>query len=194
MKKLAFLTMMAIGAMLFTSCNKTTFQSFVGTWGVEKIEYFNTDYAGNPIAASLETYTYDPNDADNGIRLIFREDKTGEMRDSAIDSIGIDYDAETQTYDHYIQCPDTVVVTRFTYSYDERDRCLYMNMVYQDLLRTFRLQIQDFSKDAFIYENEYDVDYVEKAYLKRISKTSSKSADRQVKNHPHKSGSMLGDR
>ena len=79
--------MMAMVAMLFASCSKTDFKSFIGTWGVEKIEYYNIDYAGNPIAASLETFTFDPNDTNNGIQLVFRTDKTGEMRDSAIDSI-----------------------------------------------------------------------------------------------------------
>ena len=136
MKKLTFLTMMAFAALLFTSCNKIDYKFFIGTWGVEKIEYYNIDYAGNPISGSLETYNYDPNSADNGIQLVFREDKTGEMRDSAVDSIGVEYDEETQTYDHYIVCPDTVIVTPFTYSYDQTDGTLYMNMVYEDLLRT----------------------------------------------------------
>ena len=105
MKKLTFLTTMAIAALLFTSCSKIDYKSFFGTWGVEKIEYYNTDYAGNPIPASMETYNYDPYDANNSIRLTFNEDKTGEMRDRAIDSIGVDYDEETGAYDHYIICP-----------------------------------------------------------------------------------------
>jgi hypothetical protein len=192
MKKLTFLTTMAIAALLFTSCSKIDYKSFCGTWGVEKIEYYNTDYAGNPIPASMETYTYDPNDVNNSIRLTFNEDKTGEMRDSAIDSIGVDYDEATGAYDHYIICPDTVLVTPFTYSYDQTDRTLYMNMKYEDRLRTFKLQISNFTDDSFVYENEYDMDYAEKAYLKRITKSSSKSATRQTPSHPHKYGSFLG--
>ncbi len=184
MKKVTLLTMMAMVAMLFTSCSKTDFKSFIGTWGVEKIEYYNIDYAGNPIAASLETFTFDPNDADNGIQLTFRADKTGEMRDSAIDSLLVD--------SVYIQCPDTVLVTKFTYSYDKSDKSLYMNM--DNSARPFRLQIENLTSDSFTYENEYGTDYMEKAYLKRISK-STKSASRNMPAHPHKGpGALFGDR
>ena len=184
MKKVTLLTMMAIAALLFTSCSKTDYKSFVGKWGVEKIEYYNIDYAGNPIAASLETFTFDPNDVDNGIQLIFRADKTVEMRDSAIDSLLVD--------SVYIHCPDTVVVTNFTYSYDKKDQSLYMNM--SNSARPFRLQIENLTSDSFTYENEYGIDYMEKAYLKRISKTT-KSASRNVPAHPHKGpGALFGDR
>ena len=184
MKKVTLLTMMAMMAMLFASCSKTDFKSFIGTWGVEKIEYYNIDYAGNPIAASLETFTFDPNDADNGIQLTFRADKTGEMRDSAIDSLLVD--------SVYIHCPDTVLVTKFTYSYDKSDKSLYMNM--DNSARPFRLQIENLTSDSFTYENEYGTDYMEKAYLKRISK-STKSASRNMPAHPHKGpGALFGDR
>ena len=184
MKKVTLLTMMAMVAMLFASCSKTDFKSFVGTWGVEKIEYYNIDYAGNPIAASLETFTFDPNDADNGIQLTFRADKTGEMRDSAIDSLLVD--------SVYIHCPDTVLVTKFTYSYDKSDKSMYMNM--DNSARPFRLQIENLTSDSFTYENEYGTDYMEKAYLKRISK-STKSASRNMPAHPHKGpGALFGDR
>lgn len=185
--------MVAIAALLFTSCNKVDYKSFVGTWGVEKIEYYNIDYAGNPIAGSMETHAFNPNDTVNGIHLIFREDRTGEMRDSALDTIYIGWDAESHTYDTCIIAPDTVVSTSFTYTYDEIDHLLYMNMDYDTLIYTFRLKISDMDKNSFVYENEYDVDYMEKAYLKRYSKTPI-SFSRQATTHPHKHGSMLGNR
>ena len=188
MKKVTLLTMMAMVAILFASCSKTDFKSFIGKWGVEKIEYYNIDYAGNPIAASLETFTFDPNDADNGIQLIFRADKTGEMRDSAIDSLLAVVEGDTV----YIQFPDTVLVTKFTYSYDKSDKSLYMNM--DNSARPFRLQIENLTSDSFTYENEYGVDYVEKAYLKRISKSTT-SSSKNVPAHPHKGpGALFGDR
>ena len=188
MKKLTFLTMMAIAALLFTSCSKNEYKSFFGTWGVEKIEYYNIDYAGNPIAASLESFTFDPNDTNNGIHLVFRADKTGEMRDSAVDSVLKVQDGDTV----YVHCPDTVIVTKFTYSYDKKDQSLYMNM--SNSARPFRLQIENLTDDSFTYENEYGIDYMEKAYLKRISK-STKSASRNKPVHPHKGpGALFGDR
>ena len=191
MKKLTFLTMMVLAALTFTSCSKTDYKSFIGTWGVEKIEYYNIDYAGNPIAASLETFTFDPEDTNNGIHLIFKADKSGEMRDSAIDSLQTVQDGDTI----YIQCPDTVIVTKFTYSYDKNDNSLYMNM--DNSVRPFRLQLESFTSDSFIYENEYGKDYMEKAYLKRISKTTNaiKSSSRNVPAHPHqRPGSVFGSR
>ena len=157
---------------------------FLGVWGVEQLDYYNVDYAGNPIAVSLETFNFDPYDIDNGIQLVFREDKSGDMRDSSLDSIWVD--------DHYIVCPDTVIVTRYTYSFDFETSVLYMNMEYG---RTFALQIVEQSTDAFVYENRYAQDYVEKAYLRRISSVPDKSKPtsyiNQAQSYKYKEGSLL---
>lgn len=191
------LWVVALVALLFTSCGKEDFKSFVGTWGVEKLEYYNIDYAGNPIAASLESYSYDPEDANNSIQLVFREDKTGEMRDGAIDTLWLDYNEETETYETVIYNPDTILVYTFTYSYDKTESALYMNMKYTYpyvYSRTFMVKVSDLSDNAFTYENEYDVDYMEKAYLKRISNTPLRETGRQMTKHPRKPGSLMGDR
>ena len=194
MKKLALFVTLAIVALFFASCNKKDYTSFIGTWGVEKLEYYNIDYAGNPIAGSLKTYTYDPNSTDNGIQLIFRENKTGEMRDSAIDSMAI-INEETQEVDHYIYCPDTVMVYSIkSYSYDKSESVLYVNMDYGDYINTVRMYVDNLTDNSFTYENEYDKDYVERAYLKRVSKTTSKPTSRQTKSHPHMPGSFFGGR
>ncbi len=158
---------------------------FFGIWGVEKIEYYNIDYAGNPIAASLTTYLYDPNDTDNGIQLVFRENKSGEIRNGSIDTIWMN--------ENYIVCPDTVIVAGYTYSFDFETSVLSMNMEYG---RTFALQIVEQNADAFVYENEYVHDYVEKAYLRRISDVPDKSKPtrfiNQAKLYKYKEGSLLG--
>ena len=187
MKKLSLFVTLALIGLLFTSCRKDDYKRFVGTWGVEKIEYYNVDYAGNPIAGSLETFNYDPNSTDNGIQLIFKADKSGEMRDSAVDTIWV-------TDDSYIVCPDTTVVYKFSYSFDKSDRVLYMNIDYVTYIKTFKMYIENMTDNSFVYENEYDKDYVERAYLKRISKATSKSSSRQEIMHPRKPGSFLGDR
>ena len=197
MKKLSLFATLAMMALLFASCNKIDYKSFVGTWGVEKIEYYNIDYAGNPIAASMETYSFDADDPNNTVQLIFREDKTGEMRDGAIDTVLTDWNSATQEFESYIVNPDTIIVNTFTYSYDKSESTLYMNMKYTYpyvYLRTFMVKVSDFNDNSFIYEDEYDVDYMEKAYLKRVSETPTKSASRQKFSHPHKPGSLLGDR
>ena len=195
MKKLTLLAALAV--MMLASCNKTDYKSFVGTWGVERLEYYNIDYYGNPIAASLKYSDFDPESVDNGIQLVFREDKTGEMRDSAVDTVWTDWNSETQQYESYIYNPDTTLVTTFTYTYDQSESALYMNMRYTypyDYMRTFMMKVSDMDDDSFVYENEYDVNYMEKAYLKRISDTPSKSADRQAVKRPHVPGALLGGR
>lgn len=190
MKKIGVLTLCAVCAVLLASCGKN-YTAFVGTWGVEKIEYYNIDYAGNPIASTIETYTYDPNDIDNGIQLVFRSDKTGEMRDSDRDTIWYDWNSETNAYDSYVVNPDTTIVTRFTYSYDDKDAILYMNMEYENNLRTFMMRVENLTNNSFSYENEYNLNYVEKAYLKRLSNDASKSANRSKAVRPRKAGSFL---
>ena len=67
MKKLTFIAVLAITALFFASCGKKDYEKFIGTWGVEKIEYYNIDYAGDLIPGSMTTYDYDPNSTDNGI-------------------------------------------------------------------------------------------------------------------------------
>lgn len=194
MKKIALFTLVAIAAMIFTSCTKLDEKSFIGTWGVEKIEYYNVDYAGNPINSSMMTYNFVPGDEQNGIELIFRENMTGEMRDHSRDTIKDDWNEETGTYETIIICPDTTLVTKFTYSVDGKASILYMNLTYPTV-RTYKMNITNMEKDSFIYENEYYKDYVEKAYMKRISNTASKSASRNSQpSRPRKEGSLFSDK
>lgn len=196
MKKLGFFTLCAFATLLFVSCNKTDYTSFIGTWGVEKIVYYNIDYAGNPIPASMSTYTFDPNDTNNGIHLVFKEDKTGEMRDSAVDTVWL-WNSETNEYDSYIYNPDTTLVNTFTYSYDNTESILYMNVKYTypyEYIKTHRMKVSNLTHDSFTYENEYLIDYVEKASMKRISDTPTKSTRSQTTKHPNKPGSLLGSR
>ena len=64
-----------------------------------------------------------------------------------------------------------------------------------DYIWTYRLIINSFSKKEFIYENVYDEDLLERAFMKRISKKPTKSADKSIVRHPHKKpGSLFGDR
>jgi len=157
-------------------------KAIIGTWGVEKIEYYNIDYAGNPIAASMTTYAYDPNNISDGIQLVFREDNTGEKRDSSVDTLWI--------YDDFIVCPDTTTVTTYVYSFDAEASILYLSMEYG---RTFALQIVEQNADAFVYEVEYETNYVEKAYLRRLSHEPEKSyAAHFVKqDRPYREGPFL---
>ena len=193
MKKLTLVATMALVAMLFASCGKHDYDDLIGTWGVEKIEYYNIDYAGNPIESTISSYTFDPNSSDNGIQMIFREDKSGEIRDSAIDTIWL-WNEDLGAYDSAIYCPDTVLVTTFTCSYDKSEQVIYLNA--SDSPRPYRMPVVELTKNTFIYENEYNNNYTEKAYLKRLSNKPTKSADRSnpVK-HPHRmQGTIFGNK
>lgn len=191
MKKITLLALCAVMALQFTSCRKNDYKSFVGTWGVEKIEYYNTDYAGNPIPSSMTTYDMVPGDEQSGIDLIFKEDKTGEMRDRSRDTLIVEVSINPTVYDTII-CPDTTLVRAFTYSYDAAESILYMNM---DNAHTYKMNILSLDKNSFIYENEYGQDYVEKAYMKRISKSASKDNSRKSQpQRPYREGSFLSGR
>lgn len=195
----------ALVAMIFSSCGKEV--SFVGTWGVEKIEYesYNTDYAGNPIAGSMlsSTLIYDPYDFNNGLQLVFKADKTGEFRDSDVDTVPYDWNDETHTYESYVVNPDTTLVTEFTYSYDKVESALYMTMKYTrpyPFTKIFMLKVTDLTEDSFVYENEYGQDadnrvYIERSYLRRVSDDSSKSArGGKSQSRPTMPGSLLSGR
>lgn len=202
MKKLHLILVCALTAMLFCSCQKVSYKSFVGTWGVEKIDYksYNTDYAGNPIQASMieSHFVFDPNDTNDGIHLIFRADKTGEMRDSAVDTVWFDWNPETQEYDSYIVNPDTVLVRNFTYSFDDDESLLYMNLL--DDARTYKMFISNFTSNGFVYENTYDRDddnrvYIEIATMKRVSDAKRENNERKAaRPHPHMHNSFLSGR
>lgn len=194
MKQIKWIAAIAVMVLTLVSCNKYDYKSFIGTWGVEKIEYYNTDYSGQPISSTLQTYSFDPNNIDDGIQLIFREDKTGEMRDSNVDTILCDFNEETGVYESYIVNPDTTVVYTFTCSFDESEYVLYMNMVYETELKTFKKKIEDLTANSFVYESEYHKNYMEKAYMKRLSKTPSKSVGKSNVKRTHKLGSFLSGR
>ena len=194
MKKTTLFALCAIATAMLTSCGKNDYKSFVGTWGVEKIEYYNIDFAGNPIVGSLKSFELVPGDQQSGIDLIFRDNKTGEMRDRSQDTIYVkDYSVNPPVVTDTIICPDTTLVSKFTYSYDKSDAILYMNMEYP--VHTYKMNIVDLDNNSFIYENEYGTDYVEKAYMKRISNTTEKSAKRTVpQSRPRREGSFLSGR
>ena len=170
---------------------------FLGVWGVERIEYYKIDFAGNPIASTMQTYMFDPEDIDDGIQLFYWEDNTGEKRDSSIDTIWI-WNDETQAYDDFIVCPDTTIVNPFTYSYQENDAVLYMTMEYDSYNLMHTLNIVELAYGSFVYEYEYSQNYVEKAYMKRLPDMPmpvKSSVNQKIKQYrPKRQGSLLSGR
>ena len=179
----------------WTSCGKKDYMAFVGTWGVERIDYYTIDFYGQPIESTIATYNFTPGDADNGIDLIFHDDRTGEMHDRSRDTLYIPvYDDENNIIDTTIlACPDTTLITKFTYSYHDDDATLYMNMQ-TDRPFTYNMKIELLTDDSFIYVNQYDKDLVEKAWLVRISdKTRNATRSSQSSNRQRHFGSLFSN-
>ena len=105
---------------------------------------------------------------------MFRNDRTGEMRDRSRDTLIFISDIIDT-----IICPDTTLITNFTYSYHDDDATLYMNMLVAQPF-TYQMRIESLTNNSFVYENEYRLHIVEKAYLVRIS-DDTRHADRASK-------------
>ena len=171
----------------FGSCgdHNDDYMVFVGTWGVKQIDYYNTDFWGNVIENTRETYYFTPGDPENGIDLIFRSDRSGEMRDRSRDTI--------PTSDStYIINPDTTLITNFTYSYHNDDQLLYMNM---EAIHpyTYKMKVPSINNESFTYINEYDNDYVEEAVMVRLSDDARGKQGNRIKPvfRPRRKGSLL---
>ena len=188
MKGLKLILALTIVALGLSSCkDNDDYLVFVGTWGVEEIQYYNTGYYGNPIENTIITYRFTPGDPNDGIDLIYRSDRTGEMRDRSRDTLFVDNDT--------IICPDTTLVTKFTYSYHKDDGTLYMNMEVAHPF-TYQMQIPEITENSFTYINEYDNNYVEKAWMRRISDSAkAREATRGSKPvyRPRRPGSLLSN-
>ena len=175
MKKVTFIVCAL--AMIFglASCqpdSKHTYADFVGLWGVERIEYFNIDYAGDPIPSTVEVQDFTLGDPDDGIDILFTDKKSGEMRRRDIDTFYVKVSTNPVVYDTIIN-PDTTVVISFKYTFDEEESLLVMKM--EDDMSTFMMIISDFTNDSFVYFNEYKPNAVEKAYLRRLSSSEERS-------------------
>ena len=170
----------AVLFVVMASWGKNAYKDFIGTWGVERIDYYNIDFAGNPIPVTVHTYYFTPGDMQGGIDLVFREDQTGEMRDRSRDTLVEIIKEDGVIVDTLvIICPDTTLVTPFTYSYNSFDKYLFMNMQAAHPY-IYQMKVRFVDDDTFVYENEYDKDYVEKARMVRYS-TETRSSVRGAK-------------
>jgi len=184
MKKLSIVTAIMMLVVVMASCGKD-YTAFIGTWGVKHIEYYNIDFYGNPIEATIETYDFTPGDMQNGIDLVFRADKTGEMRDRSRDTLFLAEIIQGDTIIDTIVCPDTTLVTKFTYSYNHSDKLLFMNMLVEHPY-IYQMSVDFIDDDTYVYENEYDNNYVEKAWMVRYSTETrgNRSKEAYMKRHP----------
>lgn len=195
-KKLSLFTIAMTLVAMMASCGKSDYQAFVGTWGLERLDYYDIDYAGNPIESTIKTTYFIPGDMQSGIDLVFRDNRTGEMRDRSRDTLLTGIVTDSLTIYDTIPCPDTTFVTKFTYSYHKDDNTLYMNMQTTPPF-THNILIEYLSNERFVYTNQYEYDppRVEKAYLVRLSEGTAKNTrSSKPVSIPHMPGSMFGSR
>lgn len=166
-----------------------SYLQFVGSWGVEHIEYYNIDYAGNPIPATVEVHDFVLGDPHDGIDLIFNSDKKGEMRRRDVDTFYVKVSINPTTYDTIID-PDTTWVIPFQYTFDSDESALYLTTL--DDMKTNKMMISNFKDNSFMYLNEYKPNEVEKAFLKRLSTAdNSRKSFPKPTYRPRRPGSFL---
>lgn len=144
----------------------------VGTWGLEKTENYSIDNAGNMVGP-ISSHEYDPNDNDNGIQMVFREDNTGEMYDKT--------------------SSNSTIVNALTYSYV--NDTLFLDIDYGTETNTFNCLIIEKTNESFIYENKYAQNRMEKAYFKRLSHEPIVLSDGftvSVSANPTNGGTVIG--
>lgn len=180
MKRINLIFALFILAFGLFSCGKGSddYMKFVGTWAVERIDYFNTDFENNPIAGTLESYEFTPGDKTDGIDMTFRANKTGEILDRS-------------------RVPDSTLVITFTYSYHSDDMLLHMKTKEGGKTKKHEIQILELNSNDFNYENEYGDHYIEKAWLVRLKGSNANTkgdTGRKAKTvRPIRKGSLLSD-
>lgn len=182
-------TIIAFMALLLgmMSCGKDETSLLIGTWGVERIEYYYIDYYGQPIASTLKVYEYTPGDTENGIEMAFFENKRGEWRDHDVDTFLVQVSINPVAYDTIIN-PDTTVVIPFKYSFDKDLNTLTIKTSDAE---TYMLDVEALTQGTFVYINQYKTDYVERSVLKRIdNKEKVKSSGKPTSRAPRPEGSM----
>ncbi|MBR4391909.1 MAG: hypothetical protein IKT08_07390 [Bacteroidales bacterium] len=170
-----------------SACKKSSSSLLLGTWGLERVEYYYIDFYGQPIESTIEAYDYVPGDMDNGIDLVFKDGKKGEWRDRDVDTIYVKISENPVVFDTIIN-PDTTIVTPFSYSIDDDQSALYIKTSNAE---TFMLDIEELSEDVFIYSNEYKVNYVEHAILKRVNSSNKTKSTERPQRVPRKPGSFI---
>lgn len=188
MKRITLFVCLLAVVLSVSSCKKQSYKSFVGVWGVERIEYYNIDHAGDPIPETMDVYEFPLNDPTDGIDLVFYSNKKGEIRDRSRDTIYELISLDPEVYDTIIN-PDTTLVTKFQYNYIEEESKLFLEL---ETAEIYALRVSDFDKNSFNYINEYGVDYIEKAYLKLLDDSpSSKGTRVKPTSRPRRPGSVL---
>ena len=195
MKKLTLIASLFAVVFCLVSCkpdSNDSYKKFVGKWGVERLEYYTADYAGNPIPNTVDIREFPLGDPHDGIDMIFYDNdkRTGEMLRRDIDTFYVQISLDPEECDTIIN-PDSTVRITFNYMYDTDLSALYVNM--HDDMHTFMMKVSNFTDNSFMYVNEYDLHLVEKAYLKRLEGKDAPKSSSKPTYRPRKPGSFMSN-
>lgn len=139
---------------IFVSQNKLDFDGMINkVFGLTKLEHWNTDFFGQIVEDSYETWEFDPYDTTRGQLMYFFEHGQGVQRNREL-------------FDHAIYFP-------FEYEYDADSSILHIVFhLVNDSLEPYNPEVLCASDSLYRFMHEYKPDFFERADMRKVSTCS----------------------
>ena len=139
---------------VFVSQNKLDFDGMINkVFGLTKLEHWNTDFFGQIVEDSYETWEFDPYDTTRGQLMYFFEHGQGVQRNREL-------------FDHAIYFP-------FEYEYDADSSILHIVFhLVNDSLEPYNTEVLCASDSLYRFMHEYKPDFFERADMRKVGTCS----------------------
>ena len=139
---------------IFVSQNKLDFDGMINkVFGLTKLEHWNTDFFGQIVEDSYETWEFDPYDTTRGQLMYFFEHGQGVQRNREL-------------FDHAIYFP-------FEYEYDADSSILHIVFhLVNDSLEPYNPEVLCASDSLYRFMHEYKPDFFERADMRKVGTCS----------------------
>ena len=139
---------------VFVSQNKLDFDGMINkVFGLTKLEHWNTDFFGQIVEDSYETWEFDPYDTTRGQLMYFFEHGQGVQRNREL-------------FDHAIYFP-------FEYAYDADSSILHIVFhLVNDSLEPYNPEVLCASDSLYRFMHEYKPDFFERADMRKVGTCS----------------------
>ena len=139
---------------VFVSQNKLDFDGMINkVFGLTKLEHWNTDFFGQIVEDSYETWVFDPYDTTRGQLMYFFEHGQGVQRNREL-------------FDHAIYFP-------FEYEYDADSSILHIVFhLVNDSLEPYNPEVLCASDSLYRFMHEYKPDFFERADMRKVGTCS----------------------
>lgn len=139
---------------VFVSQNKLDFDGMINkVFGLTKLEHWNTDFFGQIVEDSYETWEFDPYDTTRGQLMYFFEHGQGVQRNRELS-------------DHAIYFP-------FEYEYDADSSILHIVFhLVNDSLEPYNPEVLCASDSLYRFMHEYKPDFFERADMRKVGTCS----------------------